>query len=182
MTKAKYYNGSSYVDWDASMVNGFDLMGNNRPISITHNSTNETGYRCVLDHTITAQWQEYRASYAVASRHSGTGVISFGYYSTSSTSVTGVNLEFYGTNSNMYGNSWIAVVNGNNIKLFAYMKDYNNLYLACLENYEMPIWKNGSWVTSLPSGTQYPVNINGKEIYVQSSQPTQSDAVFWIQI
>ena len=182
MAKAKYYNGSSYVDWNASMVNGFDLNGHNRSINLTHNGQNETGYRCVLNHTITSTWQECRASYAIASRHSGTGVISFGYYSGSNTNVGGVNLEFHGTISNMYSDAWTAVVNGNNIKLYCRMQDYNNVYLACLENYGMPAWSNGAWATSLPSGTKYQVNINSKQIYVQSSQPTQSDAVLWVQV
>lgn len=62
------------------------------------------------------------------------------------------------------------------------MQDYNNVYLACLENYGMPAWSNGAWATSLPSGTKYQVNINSKQIYVQSSQPTQSDAVLWVQV
>ena len=182
MAKAKYFNGSKFVDWTAGMVGGFALNGSNAWLQLTHNTTNETGYRCVLNHTIPSAWQEFRCCYAVASRHSGTGIICFGYYSAANTNVTGVNLEFFGNNTNMYSDSWTAVVSGANVKLYCKMSDYNVCQLACIENYSMPQWTNGSWATALPSGTKYPVNINGKQIYVQSSQPTQSDAVLWVQI
>lgn len=184
MAKAKYWNGSSYVNWSADMVNGFDMNGNNRWISLTHDTATATGFRCVLDTTLTALWREERATYAVASRHAGTGIVSLGYYNKDSTDivVSGVHLTFNGTASNMYTDAWTAIVNANNIKLYCRMQDYNNTYLACLESYNMTAWKNGSWVTSLPAGTKIPVNINSKQIYVQSSQPPQSDCLLWVQI
>lgn len=183
MARAKYWNGSSYVDWSADMVNGFDMDGNNRWISLSHNGSNETGFRCVLNTTLTTTWREERATYAVTSRHAGTGIISLGYYNSSSLDIvtTGVHLTFNGTASNMYSDAWTAIVNGANIKLYCRMQDYNSTYLACLENYNMTAWQNGSWVTSLPSGKKIPVNINSKQVYVQSTQPPQSDCLIWVQ-
>lgn len=187
MARAYYPSGNGYAPWTADMVNGFSLDGCNGFINLSHNTTNETGYRCVLDETITSAWDNRHCSYAIASRHSGTGILSFAINVNSrnanDTNITDVTLEFFGSANMMFEDSWIAIVNKNNVKLYAKMKDYNTLRLACLQNLGFSsLMTDGPWVTELPSGTQYKVNINNSEVAVQSSQPTNPNAKIWVKI
>lgn len=183
MARAYYPSESGYAPWTADMVNGFSLDGRNHFISLSHNTTNELGYRCVLNETITSAWDHRHCSYAVVSRHSGTGILSFEISSSYTTDInSNVSLNFCGATSNMLEDAWTAVVNENNVKLYAKMYDYNSVYLACLQNIGFELMTDGSWATELPSGTQYPVNINNSEIAVQSSRPTNPNAKIWIKI
>lgn len=183
LARAYYPSGDDYIPWTADMVAGFSLDGKNGSIKLTHNTTNENGYRCVLDETITTAWDNRHCSYAVASRHLGTGILSFAINAgSSSTNITDVTLEFSGSANMMYEDAWIAIVNKNNVKLYAKMQDYNTTQLACLQNMGFKLMTNGPWVTALPSGTQYKVSINHSEVVVSSSQPTNSNAKIWVKI
>lgn len=183
MARAYYPSGNGYAPWTADMVNGFSLDGKNNSIILTHNTTNESGYRCVLDETITLAWDNRHCSYAIASRHSGTGILSFAVNAGSgNTDITDVTLEFFGSANMMHKNAWTAIVNKNNVKLYAEMQDYNTVRLACLQNMGFKLMTNGPWVTTLPSGTRYEVSINHSEVVVSSSQPTNSNAKIWVKI
>lgn len=182
MARAYYPSGNGYVPWTADMVNGFSLDGLNG-VSLTHNTQNEPGYRCVLNYTAAGPWENHQCVYTVASRHSGNGIISFKISTTTTTDITDVDLQYFGVAKEMFEDAWIAIVNGDNVKLYVKMMDYNTTRLACLQRVGFPqMTTDYPWVTELPSGTQYQVNINNSEVIVSSSQPTNPNAKIWVKI
>lgn len=75
------------------------------------------------------------------------------------------------------------MIHDNVFEVYIHLWDYEGLYITPLITNGtkdlMPI--KGDWVKTLPNGTQVPVNINGQQICVQSSAPTDSETVLWIQ-
>lgn len=182
LAKAYYPSGDSFKAWTADMVGGLSITGTpNQYVTITHGSTNQIGYRLVASRTFIAAWQNSRALWMISSRHTGTGIVSIEAWSADSTTANGSIAVFSALGQ--FTGKIVGYKNGASFNIYLYMQDYNQCHITPLMyEYDTALApKNGTWTTSTPAGTLVPANVNGKQIFVQSSQPTESEAVLWIQ-
>ena len=186
MAKAYYPSGSSFKEWTPDMVGALGVKGNNQLVTLTHNSTNATGFRTVWQTTVTSTWWNGRAVYIVTSRHSGTGILCAGFSTTGSLTSYTWDLELFGqTAGTTYADCFSLAYNTSThvLSLYARMQDYNDLNMSVLGNIGFPMPSNGTWLTSLPTTNTTRINtkLNFQQVYVQSSQPTSPSAILWIE-
>lgn len=184
MARAKYFDGSSYKDWTADMVGGLSVDGtHNIGVNINSPDKNPIGYYLVAKKTFTFAWTNTRALWMITNRHDGNGIVSIstGCYSTNTDIYASIYL--FTTYQELKTQNIIGVIHDNMFEIYAHIQDYESLIITpLLYNYDTDLKPYmGDWVTTLPSGTQVPARINGQQIYVQSSAPTDDNAVLWIQ-
>lgn len=184
MARAKYFDGSSYKDWTADMVGGLSVDGHpNTYIFIGSPDGNPDGYYCVARKAYDGAWKQSRAVWMIASRHNGNGLLSIvsgTFYK--NTDVYG-DIHLFSSPIELGAQNIVGVIHDNVFEVYIHVWDYEGIYITPLITNGtkdlMPI--KGDWVETLPSGTQVPVNMNGQQICVQSSAPTDSETVLWIQ-
>lgn len=187
MARAKYFDGNDYKDWTADMVGGLALNGTlNNYINISSPSDNAIGYYLVAEKTFPYAWENSRALWMINSRHIGTGIVSIeaGSYSEKTDVYAGISL--FTSKKELFTPNIVGVIHDNIFGIYVHMGDWEEVNITPLmfrlkSDYALIPYK-GDWVTTLPSGIQVPAKINGgQQIYVQSSAPTDSDAVLWVQ-
>lgn len=185
MAKAYYPSGSSFKEWTPEMVGALGIKGENQLVSLTHNTTNATGFRTLWQTTVSNTWLNCRAVYIVTSRHSGTGILCVGFSTMGSLTEYTWDLELFGqTAGTTYGDCFSLAYNTSThvLSLYARLQDYNDCKISVLGSTGLPMPSNGTWVTSLPTTNTARINvrINNQQIYVQDSQPTSPSAILWI--
>lgn len=188
MARAKYFDGNGYKDWTADMVGGLSKTGiSNGYIRLFSSKTNSVGYYLVARKTFTGPWENSRAVWMIASRHDGTGIVSIvaGSFG-EKTKVYGDISLFSSKKEFLTTPKIVGVMHDNIFDIYVHISDWEEVVitplLLRLESDSDFIPYRGDWVETLPSGIQVPAKINGgQQIYVQSSAPTDSDAVLWVQ-
>lgn len=187
MARAKYFDGNDYKDWTADMVGGLALNGvSNSYISIASPQENPKGYYLTARKTFKTAWENARAVWMITSRHNGTGIVSIvaGSYQ-EKTEVYG-NIDMFTSKRELFTPNIVGVIHDNMFDIYVHLSDWEQVNITPLmlrtDTDADLIPQQGDWVTTLPSGIQVPAKINGgQQIYVQSSAPTDSDAVLWVQ-
>ena len=188
MARAKYFDGSSYKDWTADMVGGLSVNGiSNAYTNITSPNDNSTGYYLVARKTFTSGWINTRALWMISSRHNGNGIVSIVADTYRTNTDIHANIDMFTSKFELNTPNIIGVIHDNVFDIYVYIHDYEDTAITPLlipyahDATDLRPQK-GDWVTTLPSGTQVPAKIHGgQQIYVQSSAPTDSDAVLWVQ-
>lgn len=189
MARAKYFDGNDYKDWTADMVGGLSVNGiSNAYVIISSPQDNSTGYYLIARKTFTTPWTNIRAVWMLASRHNGTGIVSIecGSYADKTSVYGSINL-FISKTRELFTPNIVGVIHDNMFDVYAHISDWEVMNITPLltrpDSYAKEFLPHkGDWVKTLPSGIQVPAKINGgQQIYVQSSAPTDDDAVLWVQ-
>lgn len=139
--------------------------GTSRYLILTGGDGNTTGYRLVLQETMTA-WKNCRLVLSIASRHQGTGILSIGLSTGSTVAEFQQEARFYGSAVSYTSDSWIQYYNKETgvYTLFWKFNDYSSCNVNILERlgFTSKI-QNGEWMTSIDAttyGDKYSVLIN----------------------
>ena len=171
------YNGSSHyvsgtniwTNFNADLLDGvhggsFMRCDGTNGISLTGGNGNTAGWRLVLER-VCGGWTINNISIAVASRHTGQGILHIGFHTTNNSGTTYTyNINFNGSTASLTSGPWRAFYNTSTKKfrLFWYYNDYNGTTINVLSRNGFGVPSNGTWYTSLPSdnGTELTIRYN----------------------
>ena len=171
------YNGSSHyvsgtgiwTNFNADLLDGvhggsFIRCDGTNGISLTGGNGNTAGWRLVLER-VCEGWTINNISIAVASRHTGQGILHIGFHTTDDSGTTYTyDINFNGSTASLTSGPWRAFYNTSTKKfrLFWYYKDYNETIINVLSRNGFGVPSNGTWYTSLPSdnGTELTIRYN----------------------
>lgn len=171
------YNGSSHyvsgtgiwTNFNADLLDGvhggsFIRCDGTNGISLTGGNGNTAGWRLVLER-VCGGWTINNISIAVASRHTGQGILHIGFHTTNNSGTTYTyNINFNGSTASLTSGPWRAFYNTSTKKfrLFWYYNDYNETTINVLSRNGFGVPSNGTWYTSLPSdnGTELTIRYN----------------------
>lgn len=160
-------NDGSGSGLDADLLDGvqggsFIRCDGTNGISLTGGNGNTAGWRLVLER-VCGGWTINNISIAVASRHTGQGILHIGFHITNDLGTTYTyNINFNGSTASLTPGPWRAFYNTSTKKfrLFWYYNDYNETIINVLSRNGFGVPSNGTWYTSLPSD-------NGTELTIK---------------
>lgn len=137
--------------------------GGNSLLLLSGGSGNTAGWRLVMEETMN-DWKNCAIVLSVSSRHTGQGVLSIGFQTSTGTGYAH-DIRWYGSTVAWTSGAWRAFYNTSTRKfrLYWYFNDYNNnTAVNVLSRFTFAAPKSGAWYTSLPSdnGTELSIKIN----------------------
>ena len=185
MARAYYSEGDIFKPFTADMVGALAIDGSNQYVELTHNTSNETGYREVFVQNVTDVWQNFRASYLVVSRHSGSGILSIGFSCLGSLENWVWDLKLFGENCSNYDTWTLVYTTDHKLALYWQAVDYNETKISVLNNWGLPNPSDGYWTTTSPEAAYGSSRILkattvGDNVVVSSTEPTSLSAKLWI--
>lgn len=136
--------------------------GGNSLLLLSGGSGNTAGWRLVMEETMN-DWKNCAIVLSVSSRHTGQGVLSIGFQTSTGTGYAH-DIRWYGSTVAWTSGAWRAFYNTSTRKfrLYWHFNDYNNTAVNVLSRYTFAAPKSGAWYTSLPSdnGTELSIKIN----------------------
>lgn len=157
----------------SDLDNCYKLNGNNKYVSLTDGSGNNTaGYRLVSSFTA-GTWGNYRLLLSVTSRHQGTGLVSIGLSTHSTVDDYKADINYWGSTVQYSDGAWRLCYNPSTalVSLYWYYNDYSSCSVSILQKSWGGDITNGTWTTSIPesAGTQYKANYNFSNTYAAKS-------------
>ena len=159
--RTAYINASNNITCSANLnVTGHLQANYIQTISLTWGGADNSvaGYRLIATFSTPASWTNHRIVMAVASRHTGDGIVSVACGNNSSTSNNNYGMiSYFGTynsGSVISNDSFQLYKNNDGTEMYLYWKysDYNDTKITVLST-TGPKLNNGTWTTSI-SGTR----------------------------
>lgn len=175
-------NDGSGSGLDADLLDGvhggsFIRCDGTNGISLTGGSGNTAGWRLVLE-KVCGGWSINNISIAVASKHTGQGILHVGFHTTNDSGTTYTySINFNGSIASTGTTAWRAFYNTTTKKfrLFWYYSDYNGTTINVLSRNGFNAPSNGTWYTSLPSdnGVELAIKYNVATVAERLQTPRQ---------